>query len=219
MTRRLTPLQRHFDVPRDFVDLARQWAPDAIDTMLSCVWKGFDQLKVESFQLERDDQNVEDDITFYAYLRIHELIDDRAPYTFVHKPPENERRTGAMGSSPTPDSGFVFKANPRAILPVEAKLLRTDGAVSAYVTEIHDNFLSGRYAFFSSEGAMLGYLLSGLPSKVFGSISRQMRCALKEHSVFSDRNHRISEHARDAGGRTRQPFRCHHMIIDFSHHP
>jgi hypothetical protein len=185
--------------------------------MLRSVWLAFDQLREESFQLDRDDQNVEDSITFFAYLRMQELVDGMAPYSLVHKPLEDEHRTSPFGPSPTPDLGFVYKANPRAVFPIEAKLLRTDSSVSAYVREIQENFLSGRYACFSSEAAMLGYLLSGVPATAFDRISAKMKCPLKNYAPLSDRDHRVSQHTRHTGAEKAEPFRCHHMIVDFSH--
>jgi len=207
-----TPLQRHFGVPGDFVAMARRWCPDAIEIMLEYVWRGFDQMHEEQFNVSRDDENIEDDITALVYIRINTLMDGKAPYCLMHKPLENEKR---KGPSPTPDLGFVWRANLRAVFPLEAKVLRTDGSVSAYIKEITDNFLTGRYASFSSEAAMMGYLLSGCPERAFGSISDRLRCHLESHPSFLHRNHRCSDHLRRADERGNKHFRCHHMIVDF----
>ena len=60
--------------------------------------------------------------------------------------------------------------------PLEAQVLKTDGAVSEYIKEINDNFMTCRYAPFSSEGGMLGYLLSGNPDKAFTNIAKKLPC-------------------------------------------
>jgi hypothetical protein len=192
--------------------MARRWCPDAIEIMLGYVWQGFDRMHEEHFDVNSNDENIEDDITALAWLRISDLMDGMAPYRLMHKPPENEQR---KGPSPTPDLGFVWRANPRAVFPLEAKVLRTDGGVSAYIREITENFLTGRYASFSSEAAMLGYLLRGLPENVFRSISDTLGCQLSSHSSFLDRNHRCSDHLRGAEERGNEHFRCHHMVVDF----
>ena len=207
-----TPLQRHFGVPEDFVAMARRWCPDVVEIMLGYVWQGFDRMREEQFDVNSDDENIEDDITALAYVRISALMDGKAPYCLMHKPSENERR---KGPSPTPDLGFVWLANPRAVFPLEAKVLRTDGSVSAYIKEIADNFLTGRYASFSSEAAMMGYLLRGFPENAFGSISDRLGCQLGSHPSFRNRNHRCSDHLRRADELGNKHFRCHHMIMDF----
>ena len=100
---------------------------------------------------------------------------------------------------------------------IEAKVIRTDGAVSEYANEIRDNFLTGRYSTFSSEAAMLGYLLSGTEKNAFDAIEKALDSVLNELEDFQDREHRYSSHTRNlrSGAGTSTDFRCHHLLMHF----
>jgi hypothetical protein len=102
--------------------------------------------------------------------------------------------------------------------PLEAKVLRSDGAVAPYVKDIQNEFLTCRYAPFSSEGGMLGYLLSGTPSKVFSSIEAKVHCPLTHHLKFPERDHKISNHKRTVPAGKPYPavFRCHHLLLQIT---
>ena len=99
--------------------------------------------------------------------------------------------------------------------PLEAKVLKTDGAVSEYIKEINDNFMTCRYAPFSSEGGMLGYLLSGNPDKAFTNIAKKLPCTLNDHPDFPNRDHKTSDHQRVIPPEKSYPaeFRCHHLLL------
>ena len=102
--------------------------------------------------------------------------------------------------------------------PLEAKLLRSDGTIAAYVRDVQNEFLTGRYAPYTHSGAMLGYLLRGSPEKAFDNIEQAMACQLQRHPTFDIRHHRISDHFRNltqadfASG----PFQCHHLIMEMA---
>ncbi|HEY9875811.1 MAG TPA: hypothetical protein V6D12_20435, partial [Candidatus Obscuribacterales bacterium] len=97
----------------------------------------------------------------------------------------------------------------------EAKILRSDGDVSKYINEITANFLKCRYAPFSSEAGMLGYLLKGLPNKAFTNIEAKVPCHLCDHPQFPNRDHKTSDHKRTVPSGKTYPadFRCHHLIL------
>ena len=89
----------------------------------------------------------------------------------------------------------------------------------AYVQDIHNEFLTGRYAPYVSSSAMLGYLLRGSPAKVFDNIEAAIACRLQPHPAFSTRHHRISDHSRNL---TRADFasglfQCHHLILEMAY--
>ena len=216
MSRRPTPLQANYPVPEDFVVMARRWRPDAIEIMLRYVWQGFDTLlEEENFDLGKAEESLERDITFVVCQKIRDAMDGKPPYYLEHSPPENEQRFSAQAAPPTPDLGFVWTHNPRAIFPLEAKILPTDRKIGEYAKEIKKNFLAGRYASFSSEAAMLGYLLKGKAERAFENISSRLNCTLKRYSPYQKRNHRFSVHNRNENGTgsSRKDFVCHHMII------
>lgn len=217
MRSRPTPIQANYPVPRDFVSLAKCWRPDAIDILIGYVWQGFDKLAAEGFDVSQADENVEDDITYAAYCRIQDTMPPSSPYQVVHQPPELERKKSS-GRAPSSDLGFRLRGgNIRSHFTIEAKVIPTERAVSKYVNEIRSNFLTGRYSTFSSEAAMLGYLLSGVPSVTFESISESLLSPLHVHPAFNQRHQRYSDHKHQANGtKISAVFRCHHLLILFS---
>lgn len=219
MNKPLTPIQANYPVPEDFVYMAKRWRPDAIEIMLGYVWKGFDiLLKDEKFNLNDADESLEREISFVVCQRIRTAMGGKPPYYLEHLPPENERRFSGKAAPPTPDLGFVWNQNPRAIFPLEAKILKNDRQISEYVNEIKGNFLTGRYASFSSEAAILGYLLSGKAENVFENVASILKCPLEQYHPFQKRDHRYSKHKRNKNGdrKTSKEFMCHHMIILFA---
>lgn len=138
-----------------------------------------------------------------------------SPFYVQHGPHEFETAKSPPAQPPLPDVGFVLRANERIMFPLEAKTLRTDTAVDAYVTEIRENFLTCRYAPFSSEGGMLGYLVAGDPAEAFASIASRVLCKLTPHPDFPDRNHQTSAHVRTVPSGKDYPseFRCHHLLL------
>ena len=97
-------------------------------------------------------------------------------------------------------------------------MLETDGAVGAYKNDVLNEFLRCRYAPFSSEGAMLGYLLAGTVENVFRNLEAKIPCVLAAHPEFPSRPCKISDHSRhvDIGKLYPTRFRCHHLILEFS---
>lgn len=212
MSRGETPIQRNYPVPEDFVVLAKKYKPDAINVILGYVWQGFDMLTKDSFDVSKDDDNIENDITWAAYCKIQD-ISCFSPFLVIHQPPETEKRKSS--GQPASDLGFRLQGgNTRSHFSIEAKVMRTDGDVSKYVKEVNENFLTGRYSTFSSEAAMLGYLLQGEPQNSFKAISKSLNCQLDIHPAFQNRNHKISKHIRTISKKS--DFTCHHMVILFS---
>lgn len=218
MHRGITPVQANYPIPADFVALVRAWRADAIDHLFDCVWQGFDKLFAEHrFDLSEATENLERGITQLVAQSIREVLGPTPPCFLEHHPFEDEARQEAPAAPPAPDLAFILRANPRAMLPLEAKLLRTDGAVAEYVREVKENFLRCRYAPFSSQGGMLGYLLSGVPTRAFASIEKGLGCKLTRHRAFPEREHACSNHVR-SGKHCRQApgdFTCHHLIVVF----
>lgn len=208
-----TPIQRNYPLPEDFVVLAKRFRPDAINIMLGYVWQGFDTLSSECFDVSQDDDHLEDEITYAAYCKIQN-ISAFSPFQVISHPTEREQRA-TKGSMPASDLGFrLIGGNDRSHFSIEAKVMRTDGDIAKYVQEINVNYLTGRYSTFSSEAAMLGYLLRGDPHNTFNAISQSLNRTLKIHTAFQNRNHRISSHTRQISKKVN--FTCHHMIILFS---
>jgi hypothetical protein len=201
-----------------FQEIATRWCEGRSTKLMRFVWDGFDRLV--QFHLSRvtvrgSDRAIEDSINFLIALSIQECLSGFAPFVITRECPEQTAKKTGPGKSPTPDFCFVMNAHPRSMWSMEGKVLRTPGRVAEYCSEVTDNFMTGRYATFSNEGAMLGYLLKGDRLNAFQAISRRLNSPLEIHPAFPDRDHRYSEHVRTAKPDPRTPseFLCHHLIF------
>jgi len=205
----------------DFVALAEAWRPDASNILLRFVWAGHDRLCREvlcEIDSGRADEDMERDITQLLEPRIGQGMTGFEPFDVQHGSYERETRKPSPAQPPAYDIAFVLRQNPRVMWPLEAKVLRTDGAVAGYVTDIKNEFLKCRYAPFSSEGGMLAYLLSGNPATAFSNIAQKLRCRLTHHPDFPHRQHKFSDHTRPVPRGRPYPrrFRCHHLVFDIA---
>jgi hypothetical protein len=212
--RNRTPVQSAYSLPGDFVEMVRAWREDAIEVIFGYVWKGFDEL-LSRHKFARTKENLERGVTQLACQYIRDAMDGKPPFYLEHHPFEDETRKPAPASPPAPDLAFILRGNPRAMLPLEAKILPTDRAVADYVREVRDNFLECRYAPFSSHGGVLGYLVQGSPALALESIALALDCELRPHPRFSKRNHRCSKHERTSERCRKAPrsFTCHHLVF------
>lgn len=214
-----TPLDLRWPDTPDYTELARTWSEAAVETMLTAVWRGYDTLMAEFFaqiDINEADGELERAITQLLELCIRRHLSGSEPYDVQHGPYEFATRLPAPAQPPQYDIAFVLHQDPKVMWPLEAKILRSDGTVAAYVRDVQHEFLTGRYAPYAHSGAMLGYLLRGSPEKTFGNIERAMACQLPRHPTFGIRHHRISDHFRNL---TRAdfvsgPFQCHHLIME-----
>jgi hypothetical protein len=214
MPRRRSPLEANLPVPDDFVKLAKLWRSDAVDILLDFIWRALDRLKLLGFQFDPKQENLEREITQLLEPEIREVMTGAEPYFIQHGPFESETRAPAPAQPPQYDLGFILRDNRRAIWPIEAKVLKSDGAVAEYVKDVRAAFLTATYAPFSSEAAMLGYLLGGSPARALARISETLPCTMEQHPRFLDRDHRLSRHTRTIPPGKPYPveFICHHVI-------
>jgi hypothetical protein len=202
----------------EFAALAKAWQPDAVTQLLGFVWHACDLLREEvlsQIDCTQADRDLERSVTQYLEPRIHKVMPGDSPFYVQHAPHEFETAKLGPGPPPVPDIGFFRLANPRIMWALEAKTLRTDGAVGPYVKELQDNFLRCRYSPFSREGGMLGYLVDGDPKGAFKTMAAKIPCELRPHPGFPDRDHRTSDHLRNIPPGKTYPseFRCHHLIL------
>ncbi len=215
MPRRRSALEANLPVPGDFVSLANRWQEDAINILLGYIWQGLDGLKARGYRFDPAQENIERVITQLLAPEIRDAMTGAEPYYLEHGPYEDETRLTANAQPPAYDLGFILRANPRAIWPIEAKVLQTEGGVAGYVKDIRESYLSFRYAPFSSEAAMLGYLLSGLPARTLERIAERLGCELERHAHFPERDHGLTHHTRKvpAGKDYTPEFTCHHLVF------
>lgn len=216
MIRRPSPLEAAFPVPGDFVTSIQTWREDAIALLMGYVWAGTEKLKETlPIDLTQDMEHLERGLNQVLAQCIDDAMTDRPPFRIVHHPFEDEGRDPGGGQPKAPDLAFYLRENPRASLPIEAKVLDSDGAVADYVKEINENFMECRYAPFSSHGAMLGYLRKGTVDKARQSIQAAIGCTLVLLEALEQWKHHTSKHNRISAKCQGCPaeFTCHHMIF------
>jgi hypothetical protein len=205
------------DTP-EFNSVLRNWKAAGSVILLRLVWSGYDLFYKEvlsQVDFSQDDDDLERNITQLIEPKIQEVMSGFEPFYVQHGPYEHETRQPAPAQPPQYDIAFLLRMNPRIMWPLEAKILRTDGNVGNYVTEVKDDFLTCRYAPFSSEAAMLGYLLSGDCGKAFASIGAKGEWVLQSHPDFPNRAHKVSNHKRRIPKSKKYPiaFQCHHLLF------
>lgn len=203
-------------VPSEFVSLAGRWCANQSALLLTFVWAGYDLLLAE-LPAGTNPEDLERSITQSLELRIRRAMTGDEPFDIQHGPYERETMKARPAQPPQYDLAFVYRAAEQIMWPLEAKVLETDGTVGEYVEDVNNEFLTGRYAPFSSEGAMLAYLLSGNPKGVFNNLAAKIPCCLTPHQGFLDRPHTVSEHQRKvpAGKLYPRGFCCHHLVLEF----
>jgi hypothetical protein len=218
VSRRFTLSEHRFPKTPEFTAVARQWNKRAIEIMFGFVWRGYDLLWVEVLR-DTDWTQVADDLerdlTEQLEPRIRRGMTGFEPFDVQHARSEREKRLPAPAQPPQYDIAFYLREQPRVSLPLEAKVLHTDQDLAPYLMDLNGEFLTCRYAPFSAEGAMLGYLLKGSPASFFAKIERTVPCKLHQHKGFPDRPHRFSDHKRTVESGKPYPvaFRCHHLIL------
>lgn len=214
--RRFTVSERRWPETVEFVAFLEQATTDVSATLLSLVWQGYDLLRQDLAEVDFSQayDDLERNLTELLERRIRRVMSGFEPFEVQHGPYERASRKPAPAQPPQYDIAFSLRANERIFWPLEAKVLATDGAVGEYVRDIREQYLTGRYAPFSREAGMVGYLLQGQPTLVFTRVSEVLCCVLHEHPAFLDRDHRVSEHKRMLSeGSEPTAFRCHHVIM------
>jgi len=202
----------------DFVSVAKEWQADATTILLGFVWQGYDSFRknvLSQIDCSQAEDQLERSITQYLTPEVRDAMTGYEPFHMEQGVYEFETRELAPSQPPLYDIAFVLRQNPRIMWPLEAKVLKTDGSVGEYVKEINNNFLTCRYAPFSSEAAMLGYLLAGNPTTAFRNIAEKAPCDMSDNVNFIERSHKISIHTRSVPQGKTYPvnFICHHLIM------
>lgn len=218
MARRGTIFQKRYPNTSDFVELAKAWNPDAISILIRLVWEGYDRLVNEflsPINFDNKEEQLERSITQALVVKIHQVKTGDEPFVVLQEVYEFETSKSAQAQPPQYDIAFIFIANDRIIWPLETKILKSDVDVTEYVKEINNNFITCRYAPFSSQGGMLGYLFSGDPNKAFINIETKAPCKLNDHPDFPTRDHKTSDHQRVVPSGKSYPvnFSCHHLLF------
>lgn len=198
-----------------FLALAAVWTRDQEDVLLGFIWAAYDRMRADMPAI--DARDLERSITERLEPRIRDVMTGDEPFYIQHGPYERETMAQPPAQPPQYDLAFVWSREERIMWPLEAKVLETPRTLADYVRDVRDQFLSCRYAPFSSGGAMLGYLLSEEAEDALLNIGTSLGCALKAVPAFPSRPHRVSEHHRvvPVGKNYPADFHCYHLVLDY----
>jgi len=217
VVRRGNIFKKRYPNTGDFVELAQLWNPNAISILINLVWEGYDMLATEFLsQINSDgtEEQLERSITQALVVRINQVKTGDEPFVVLQEVYEFETSKSAQAQPPQYDIAFILIANERIIWPLEAKVIKSNIDVTEYVKEINNNFMTYRYAPFSSQGGMLGYLFSDDSNEAFINIATEVPCTLNAHPDFPGRDHRTSDHQRVNSEKSYPVnFRCHHLLF------
>lgn len=215
MNRRGYQLRRWPETPL-FEAIARRWCEDHSFLLMDLIWRACDRIRdneLKTMPVVATDEAKEESLNNLVCLRIQELKSGDAPFAVVHQPPEQFHRKTRNAQSPCPDVGFVWYANPNCVWPIEGKVLNSPTDVEAYAGEMN-NFLTGRYATFSREAALLAYLIEGRPDETLRNIAKRIRKRPYSHPKLPNRPHQITKHRRmEIAARKAEDFYCHHLVL------
>lgn len=202
-----------------FSELGSRWWRNLSSGILRAVWEGIDLLAAEilpTVDWSRDLQEVERQLTQLLETKIRAVMTGFEAYDCQHGSYEYATRMPSPAQPPQYDIAFVLRGNPRLIWPIEAKYIRTATGVNEYVKALRDNFLTGRYAPYCGEGAMLAYLLVGRAEDFFSHVGSKVPCSIEAHPEFPGRTHGQSRHARSIpDGKDRvEEFLCNHLVLE-----
>jgi len=185
--------------------------------LMDLVWKGYDLVAEELAQVDFSEpfDDLERELTEMLEKRIRHVMTGFEPFDLQHGPYERETRRPAPAQPPQYDLAFILRANERVMWPMEAKVVPR--ALAQYVEDIRREYLTCRYGPFSTEGAMLGYVLSGKAEDHFSAIAARTPAVLVRHPAFRGRPHRFSDHDRVVPRGKPYPakFRIHHILLMF----
>jgi hypothetical protein len=195
-------------------EIASEWSGDFSNRLIQHVFDGY-KLLMERDLLESSAQ--EREITQLLCIRIQQRVTGYEPYVLVHEPYEKETQLTPSAQPPTPDFAFVSTYKPKFVWAFEAKPLSNEADLKAYLDDLRNEFLTGRYSPFSKEGAMVGYLRSGNPEKVLLNIASKLGCIIRPGIVIPPAAHGKSEHVKSVpkGKSWPHTFCCHHLILPF----
>lgn len=202
----------------DFVASLDGVLGSASASLLDLVWRGYDLLAEDTATVDfsQSFDDLERDLTQLLESRIQRVMSGFEPFEIQHGPYERESRMPAPAQPPQYDLAFVLRSNGRIMWPLEAKVLPV--AFLQYIQDIRSQFVTCRYGPFSSEGAMVGYLVSEDEESMFERISSALSTTLEPHPAFLVRPHRISTHDRSVptGKEYPRSFSVHHVLMTFS---
>lgn len=223
MSRRITTIYDYaFPNSPEWNAIVDAWPEAVVEEMLTLVWEGFDQMKSKILskvdftqplhQLERTLTDAHATAITLLWKANRTGFESFLP---KHEAWEPSRIASPSAMPPSYDIGFENVNDPRLRWPVEAKVLARSTDVLRYLSDLRQKYLSGTGAPFSTDAALLGYLVTGQVGDTLAALQSALGMNLKTFPIFASRQQRTSEHGRSVPGiHNGDPhiFVCHHLI-------
>jgi len=198
---RPTASELRWPMDAEAMQQALDWADGVATQAIDYVLRSLERLRsdvLDSIDLTQPLEQLERDLTSNHFLELQKLwANETGGYSSFsphHEFPEMETRSPAPAMPPAYDIAFVWQANRRVAWPIEAKVLPTPNTLAQYLTDT-EKYIIGKAAPLSSQGAQIGYLLSGTCEEFFDALSSKLSGKLV--SVTQNvPEHRISHHTR-----------------------
>ncbi|SCX22727.1 hypothetical protein DSM25558_3205 [Agrobacterium sp. DSM 25558] len=198
-----------------FIAQACNWMRNPAVVLLKPVFAGHERMLAENPFV--DGRDPERSISQLLEPRIRDVMSGDEPFYVQHGPYERETMAAPPAQPPQYDLAFVLRADERVMWPLEAKVLETPNQMAAYERDIREEFLTCRYAPFSSSGAMVGFLLSGSTDDARIAIQRKLGTKLCSVKELASKPAWVSYHSRIVPpGKTYPPsFDCYHLVLAY----
>lgn len=199
-----------------------EWPVRTVPGILQLVWQGYDRLlrtKLKTVDLASADLQLERSVTALLSDEIQDIMQEEggyASYRVAHERWEMETLHPNSNRPPQYDIAFVWREHPYLKWPCEAKVLKHEGDVGAYVSDVQNAFVPCIYAPFSSSAAMLGLLVVGNPHASLKAIGVKLGIAVVKDIAHPGRPHGTTELFRKvpAGKKYTNPLLLHHLIME-----
>ena len=199
-----------------------EWPKETVPGMLELLWRAYDRLlstKLSAVNIKDADLQLERSVTALLSDEIQDILHEEGGYSsyrVAHERWEMETLDPKSNRPPQYDIAFVWREHAYLKWPCEAKVLKHEKDINAYVLDVEDAFITCIYAPFSGSAAMLGLLVVGNPHEALRLIGIRLGVSLVKHPSHLHRPHGISSHVRKVpeGKVYPSPLILHHLILE-----
>ena len=123
-------------------------------------------------------------ITQLACEEIRSELSPFLPVYVEHNPYEDEGQVSAKAAPKSPDLAFLWRQNPRASFPFEAKVLPSESGVAKYVSDVIEKYLACRRSPFSGAKRECRYHFNGAGDNALVHVAAQLGSKTRAASEF-----------------------------------
>jgi hypothetical protein len=199
-----------------------EWPAETVPGILDLLWRAYDRLlstKLSTVNIHDAELQLERSVTALLSDEMQDILHEDGgycSYRISHERWEMETLAPTSNRPPQYDIAFVWRDHAYLKWPCEAKILKHEKDVSAYIRDVQNAFVPCIYAPFSGSAAMLGLLITGNPQEALRLIGTGLGLTLIQHPLHSGRPHGQSTHARKVpkGKNYPNPLNLNHLIME-----